>query len=219
MKKEIKTALLILAARVAEINQYNWNTDFKLESLKSVWENIQSNLKLDFNELTIKDCEDLGFLLWRSDQSVDKDLEILGLNLQRGKISQEDFDKESTKLLNQKNLWTIPLYLFQSLPEGLVVTCISGELCTVGKDSIDDDNRRGCIAYGIHPKESDFKERLKKEYFGLADKVTKLEKALSTDGFAQKVGDYQYKLMREQLVGMQKYLLALTDRVKDMNLV
>lgn len=111
MNKEIRTALLILAARVAEINQYNWNADFKLESLKSVWENIQSNLKLDFNELTVKDCEDLGFLLWRSAQSVDKDLEILGLNLQRGKISQEDFDKESTKLLNQKNLWTIPLYL------------------------------------------------------------------------------------------------------------
>lgn len=219
MNKEIKRALLILAAKVAEINQYDWNTDFKLESLKSVWEKIQPNLKLDFNELTVEDCEDLGFMLWKSDQRVDNDLEALNISLQNGRITQEEFNKESARLLNQKNLWTIPLYLFKSLPEGLVITCISGELCTVGKGIIDDDNRFGCIAYGIHPKESDFKERLKKEYYDLTDKVSKLEKALSTDGFSQKVGDYQYKLMREQLVGMQKYLLALTDRVKDMNLV
>lgn len=219
MNKEIKSALLILAAKVAEINQYNWNADFKLESLKSVWEYIQPSLKLDFNELTVEDCEDLGFMLWKSDQRVDNDLEALNISLQNGRITQEEFNKESARLLNQKNLWTIPLYLFKSLPEGLVITCISGELRTVGKDSIVDDTRRGCIAYGIHPKVSDFKERLKKEYYDLTDKVSKLEKALSTDGFSQKVGDYQYKLMREQLVGMQKYLLALTDRVKDMNLV
>lgn len=35
----------------------------------------------------------------------------------------------------------------------------------------------------------------------------------------RKVGDYQFKLMKEQSLGMQKYYLALTARLTDMGLL
>lgn len=42
--------------------------------------------------------------------------------------------------------------------------------------------------------------------------------ALCMDGFREKVGDYQFKLMKEQALGMEKYFIALNARMKDMGL-
>lgn len=50
---------------------------------------------------------------------------------------------------NIPNLYLIPLYLVPMLPNGLEVTCISGEKKFVGNDYIDKDIRFGCIAYGV----------------------------------------------------------------------
>ena len=64
----------------------------------------------------------------------------------------------------------------------------------------------------------DFQKRMLNEYSELKDRWTKLNVALAKDGFREKVGDYQYKLMKEQAQGMEKYLKALTARMKDMNI-
>ena len=64
----------------------------------------------------------------------------------------------------------------------------------------------------------DFQKRMLNEYSELKDRWTKLNAALAKDGFREKVGDYQYKLMKEQAQGMEKYLKALTARMKDMNI-
>ncbi|AFC21802.1 hypothetical protein GAP32_352 [Cronobacter phage vB_CsaM_GAP32] len=48
-------------------------------------------------------------------------------------------------------LMLIPLWLMQFIDPELEVTCISGEVCQF-KDA-DNDNRYGCLAYGIFPKE------------------------------------------------------------------
>ena len=48
------------------------------------------------------------------------------------------------------NLWLIPLYLLPILPVGIEVICISGEKITYDGKNIDDDQRFGCIAYGIN---------------------------------------------------------------------
>ena len=48
----------------------------------------------------------------------------------------------------------------------------------------------------------------------LAEQQAKLNAALAKDDFREKVGDYQYKLMKEQAQGMEMYLKSLTTRMK-----
>ena len=65
----------------------------------------------------------------------------------------------------------------------------------------------------------DFQKRMLNEHCELADRLTKLKDALGKDGFREKVGDYQYKLMKEQAQGMEMYFSALTKRMDDMGLI
>ena len=64
-------------------------------------------------------------------------------------------------------------------------------------------------------KESDYTlENLSlTEHSELSERIGKLNVALCNDGFREKVGDYQFKLMKEQALGMEKYYLALTARL------
>ena len=64
----------------------------------------------------------------------------------------------------------------------------------------------------------DFKKRMCDEHAELKERLTKLNAALGKDGFREKVGDYQYKLMVEQAQGMEKYLKALEARMRDMDI-
>lgn len=64
----------------------------------------------------------------------------------------------------------------------------------------------------------DFKKRMCDEHAELKKRFTKLNAALCKDGFREKVGDCQYKLMIEQVQGMEKYLKALEARMKDMDI-
>lgn len=64
----------------------------------------------------------------------------------------------------------------------------------------------------------DFEDRLCIEYDELYDRLTKLKVALNKDGFREKVGDFQYKLMKEQVLGMEKYYNALKSRMQDMGI-
>lgn len=64
----------------------------------------------------------------------------------------------------------------------------------------------------------DFKKRMCEEHAELKERLTKLNAALGKDGFREKVGDYQYKLMKEQALGMEKYLKALEARMKAMEI-
>lgn len=65
----------------------------------------------------------------------------------------------------------------------------------------------------------DYQKRMLDEHSELKDRLTKLNSALAKDGFREKVGDYQFKLMKEQALGMQKYFIALTARLNDMGLL
>lgn len=64
----------------------------------------------------------------------------------------------------------------------------------------------------------DFKERMCQEHSELSERIGKLNVALCNAGFREKVGDYQFKLMKEQALYMEKYYLALTARLVDMGL-
>ena len=64
----------------------------------------------------------------------------------------------------------------------------------------------------------EFKKRMLDEHAELKERLIKLNDALSKEGFHEKVGDYQYKLMLLQSQGMDKYLEALEYRIKDMGI-
>lgn len=63
-----------------------------------------------------------------------------------------------------------------------------------------------------------FVDRLLEEYNQLSDKVSKLEKALGSDGFIDKVGIVQFNYMKRQYSGMCIYLTAIKDRCEDLKI-
>lgn len=64
----------------------------------------------------------------------------------------------------------------------------------------------------------DFKKRMLDEYKELRDRFYKLDKALSTEGFSEKVGPFQYNMMILQYHGMASYMSALKLRLDDLNI-
>ena len=65
----------------------------------------------------------------------------------------------------------------------------------------------------------EFQKRMLDEHKELEARLIKLNEALGKDGFREKVGDYQFKLMKEQAQGMEMYYQALSKRLADMGLL
>lgn len=65
-------------------------------------------------------------------------------------------------------------------------------------------------------KQDAFLERLINEEKELGEKIVGLNKGLQSDGFAQKVGDYQFELLNLQHGAMITYRRILIMRIKDL---
>lgn len=65
-------------------------------------------------------------------------------------------------------------------------------------------------------KEETFLDRLIREEQELGEKIAGLAKALNTDGFAEKVGDYQFDLLCVQHSAMLTYRKVLRMRIADL---
>lgn len=66
-------------------------------------------------------------------------------------------------------------------------------------------------------KQDTFLERLITEERELGDKIISLNKGLQSDGFAEKVGDYQFELLNLQHSAMVTYRRVLIMRIKELN--
>lgn len=64
--------------------------------------------------------------------------------------------------------------------------------------------------------ETTFLERLINEEKELGEKIVGLNKALNSDGFAEKVGNYQFELLSLQHSTMITYRRVLSMRIKDL---
>ena len=51
------------------------------------------------------------------------------------------------------NLWLFPLWLFPIIPEGIEVIDINGEKYKFEREKADNDERFGCLPYGLELKE------------------------------------------------------------------
>lgn len=65
--------------------------------------------------------------------------------------------------------------------------------------------------------ETTFLERLILEEKELSEKIVGLNKGLQSDGFAEKVGEYQFELLSLQHSTMIAYRRVLNMRIKDLN--
>lgn len=66
-------------------------------------------------------------------------------------------------------------------------------------------------------KETTFLERLIIEEKELGEKIVGLNKGLNSDGFAEKVGNYQFELLCLQHATMIAYRQVLNMRINDLN--
>lgn len=100
----------------------SWSKEFSYKEVIENYQNIKEQMKEivgDITKLSVDELKDLGFFLWSNEK--------------------EDLS----------NLYLIPLWAFDLVPDGTTLTSIEGETAIKGQDSIDLDVRFGCIAYGL----------------------------------------------------------------------
>ncbi len=68
-------------------------------------------------------------------------------------------------------------------------------------------------------KQDKYQKELLIEFNELKKRLDSLNTNLNTDGYCEKVGDYQFKLMKKQSLGMEMYYNALSERLKDIGII
>lgn len=68
-------------------------------------------------------------------------------------------------------------------------------------------------------KQEEYQKELLIEFNELKKRLDSINSDLNTDGYCEKVGDYQFKLMKKQSLGMEMYYNALSERLKDMGII
>lgn len=154
LENKVNYALTWLANKIACIQVYNWDKEFKKKEFNDAWKKVQEQFKkdIDWNTLTESQCKALHFGRWQSEEDVEEKISHFQSELDKGYITKEEFDEMSTNERNTLGLRLIPLYLYPSLPIGITLTSINGEEIVFDGSNIDTDIRFGCLAYGIKPK-------------------------------------------------------------------
>ena len=154
LEYKVNNTLKWLANKIACIQVYHWDDEYKKKSLNDAWQKVQEQFKedIDWNSLTESQCKALHFGRLQSEEDIEEQISFLKSELENGHLTKEEFDK---KVANEKNtigLRLIPLYLYPSLPIGIILTSIDGKEIAFDGSNIDTDVRFGCLAWGIKPK-------------------------------------------------------------------
>ena len=154
LEDKVNNTLKWLANKIACIQVYHWDEEYKKKSLNDAWQKVQEQFKedIDWKNLTESQCNALHFGRWQSEEDIEEEISLIQSEFEKGHLTKEEFDK---RVVNQKNtlgLRLIPLYLYPSLPIGITLTSIDGEEIVFDGSNIDTDARFGCLAWGIKPK-------------------------------------------------------------------
>ena len=154
LEDKVSNTLKWLANKIACIQTYHWNEEYKKERLNDAWQKVQKQFKedIDWNTLTESQCKALHFKSWQSEEYIKKEISCLQSELDKGHITKEEFDKKVANEKNTLGLRLIPLYLYPSLPIGITLTSIDGKEIVFDGSNIDTDIRFGCLVWGIKPK-------------------------------------------------------------------
>lgn len=154
LEDKVSNTLKWLANQIACIQTYHWDEEYKKKSLNDAWQKVQEQFKkvIDWNALTESQCKDLHFRSWQSEEDIEEEISIIQSEFEKGHLTEKEFDKKVANEKNTLGLRLIPLYLYPSLPIGITLTSIDGEVRVFDGSNIDTDVRFGCIAWGIKPK-------------------------------------------------------------------
>ena len=72
LTEKVNNTLKWLAHKVACIQVYHWDEDYKKESLNDAWKKVQEQFKkdIDWNALTEIQCKALHFGRWQSEEDI-----------------------------------------------------------------------------------------------------------------------------------------------------
>lgn len=154
LEEKVNNTLKWLANRIACIQVYHWDEDYKKKSLNDAWQKVQKQFKkdIDWNALSESQCKVLHFGSWQSEKGVEEEISCLQSEFDKGHLTKEEFDEKVANEKNTLGLRLIPLYLYPALPIGITLTSICGEERVFDGSNIDTDIRFGCMAWGIKPK-------------------------------------------------------------------
>ena len=154
LEYKVNNTLKWLANKIACIQVYHWDDEYKKKSLNDAWQKVQEQFKedIDWNSLTESQCKALHFGRWQSEEDIEEQISFLKSELENGHLTKEEFDKKVANDKNTIGLRLIPLYLYPSLPIGIILTSIDGKEIAFDGSNIDTDVRFGCLAWGIKPK-------------------------------------------------------------------
>lgn len=154
MKKEIINCLTWYANRVAQIVQYHWSDSYCREEIEKATKEFLEELKkhINFEELTEKDCKELGFGNWIDKESVEIEITYYKKELNDNKLSLSEYESKVEAIKRTIGVRLIPLYLFDLIPVRMKLICIDGKEVVNDGTNLDNDVRCGCVAYGIIPK-------------------------------------------------------------------
>lgn len=154
LENKVNNTLKWLANKIACIQVYNWDEEFKKKEFNNAWQKVQEQFRKDinWNTLTESQCDALHFGRWQSEEEVEQEISYLQSELDKGHLTKEEFDRKVANEKNTLGIRLIPLYLYPSLPIDITLTDINGEEITFDGSNIDTDIRFGCLAYGIKPK-------------------------------------------------------------------
>ena len=154
LEERVNNTLKWLANQIACIQVYHCDEEYKKKSLNDAWQKAQEQFKkdIDWKNLTENQCNALHFERWQSEEDIEEEISLIQSEFEKGHLTKEEFDK---KVANEKNtigLRLIPLYLYPSLPIGIILTSIDGKEIAFDGSNIDTDVRFGCLAWGIKTK-------------------------------------------------------------------
>ena len=154
LEEKVNNTLKWLANKIACIQVYHWNEEYKKEHLNDAWQKVQKQFKedIDWNTLTESQCKALHFKSWQSKKDIKEEISCLQSALDKRHLTKDEFDKKVANEKNTLGLRLIPIYLYPSLPIGITLTSINGEERVFDGSNIDTDIRFGCLAWGIKPK-------------------------------------------------------------------
>jgi hypothetical protein len=120
--KKIRTVIL---NRSAEVIAYkNWNDEFSAKQIRNIPDDVD---KMKHGK------------------------ELFGI--QPSELTEDEMiDLGFGKWSDETPMRLIPLWLFPFIAEEIETECIDGEKKLMKKSEMDNDNRFGCLAYGVIPK-------------------------------------------------------------------
>ena len=92
LEEKVNNTLKWLANKIACIQVYHWDDEYKKKSLNDAWQKVQEQFKedIDWNSLTESQCKALHFGRWQSEEDIEEQISFLKSELEKGILQKKN---------------------------------------------------------------------------------------------------------------------------------